>query len=446
MARMFGTDGVRGIANTELTCEMAYALGRAGAQVLTRGTHKPRILIGRDTRVSGDMLECALVAGILSTGAVAVTAGVIPTPGIAYLTQKLQMDAGVVISASHNPVAYNGIKFFDQNGRKLPDAVEDAIEAHIKTPQAQCVGGAEVGYREVLTGAEAMYESFLRNQSRQPLDGLTIAMDCANGASAAIAPQLFSKLGAMVHAIHHTPDGLNINERCGSTHPQDLQALVRETGADIGLAFDGDADRLIACDDAGELVDGDVVMGLLALSMKQRGELKDDTLVVTVMSNLGLELSLKEHGIRLVKTDVGDRYVLEEMLRGGYNIGGEQSGHVLLTDLSTAGDGMQTAIALCNVLLDAQQPLSVLKKQICIYPQVLVGAHVKPENKHAYQQDAAICDMIAELETAYAGNGRVLIRPSGTEHLIRVMMEGPDQQLMEQQAHALARLMEERLG
>lgn len=446
MARMFGTDGVRGIANTELTCELAYALGRAGAQVLAKGAHKPRILIGRDTRVSGDMLECALVAGILSTGAIAVTAGVIPTPGIAYLTQRLQMDAGVVISASHNPVAYNGIKFFDQNGRKLPDAVEDEIEAHIQAPAEEPVGGAEVGHREELTGAEAMYELFLRNQSRRQLDGMTIAMDCANGASAAIAPQLFSKLGAMVHAIHHTPDGLNINEHCGSTHPQDLQALVRETGADIGLAFDGDADRLIACDENGELVDGDVVMGLLALSMQKRGELKDDTLVVTTMSNLGLELSLKEHGIRLVKTDVGDRYVLEEMLRGGYNIGGEQSGHVLLTDLSTAGDGMQTAIALCNVLLEAQQPMSKLKQQIRIYPQVLAGAHVKPENKQAYLEDEAISAMIDELQALYEGKGRVLVRPSGTEHLIRVMIEGPDQQQMEQQAQALAQLMEERLG
>ena len=241
-------------------------------------------------------------------------------------------------------------------------------------------------------------------------------------------------------------DGYNINKNAGSTHPESMQAMVRASGADLGVAFDGDADRCLAADAEGNMVNGDQIMGILARAKKREGKLNHDTLVVTVMSNLGLKLALKEMGIDTVQTNVGDRYVLEEMLRGGYNIGGEQSGHVLLTDLSTAGDGMQTAIALCNVLLDAQQPLSVLKKQICIYPQVLVGAHVKPENKHAYQQDAAICDMIAELETAYAGNGRVLIRPSGTEHLIRVMMEGPDQQLMEQQAHALARLMEERLG
>ncbi len=445
MARMFGTDGVRGIANTELTCKMAYELGQAAAIVLTKGAHKPKLLIGRDTRISGDMLECALVAGICSVGATAVTVGVLPTPGIAYLTRKLGMDAGVVISASHNPVAYNGIKFFDGQGWKLPDALEDEIEALIDKGIQTLPGGAEVGMRQWLPDGAAQYRDFLYKQVNGSFAGMKIVLDCANGASSAIAPELFASLGADVIALHHHPDGHNINDACGSTHPQSMQEKVRQTGADIGLAFDGDADRLLVCDETGTMLDGDVIMGLCALDMKTRGQLKKDTLVVTVMSNIGLERSLREQGISLVKTDVGDRYVVEAMRKGGYNIGGEQSGHVLMTDLSTTGDGMQSALAFVQVVRRDGRKLSEQRRKIRIYPQVLVNAHVHAAHKNNYAAHPAIAAKMAELERAYADNGRVLIRPSGTEHLIRVMIEGPDEQQMYAHARELADLMEQYL-
>ncbi len=441
MGSLFGTDGVRGIANVELTGELAFALGRASALVICRNSAQPRILIGMDTRISGDMLESALIAGILSAGANAVSVGVLPTPGIAYLVRQLQYDAGVVISASHNPVVYNGIKFFDSNGEKLPDALEDEIEALLVNEGQK--RNPNVGRHLRIDGAESMYMDFLFSQVERPLIGMTVVLDCANGASSHIAPALFNRLGVTVHEMHCEPNGLNINEHCGSTHPKSLQKAVVELGADIGLAFDGDADRLIACDEKGELVDGDVIIGLLALSMKEEGKLKKDCVVVTQMSNMGLELSLRPHSIHLVKTAVGDRYVHEAMQEGDYNLGGEQSGHVLLPDRSTTGDGMQTAIAFLGVLQKARMPLSELRKNIRILPQVLTGAKVKADCKQKYVE---IADAVNALQEAYADCGRVLIRPSGTEHLIRIMIEGPDLEKMEQEADELRRLMEQFIG
>lgn len=445
MSRLFGTDGVRGIANKDLSCELAFKLGQSGAYVLAKKTGNPRIVIGKDTRVSGDMLEAALCAGICSTGATAVLAGVIPTPGIAFLTNQFNFDAGVVISASHNPVEYNGIKFFDRNGYKLPDEIEDEIEAQLDNirdlPTGTNIG--KVINRPDLVGE---YEEFLLKQCDKSLKGLKIALDCANGASSKIAPELFRKLGAEVMEFHNAPDGFNINEGCGSTHIESISEIVKSCGADIGLSFDGDADRLIACDETGEIVDGDVILGICAADMKKRGVLKQNTLVVTVMSNVGLELSMKKEGISLLKTAVGDRYVLEAMQKHGCNIGGEQSGHIIFGDLSTTGDGMQTAVQLINVMVRSGKKLSELKKLIEILPQVLVNAKVKKERRNSYLEDEVIAGKIKELEQAYNGNGRLLIRPSGTEPLIRVMIEGYDQQKLENDAKQLAALIESRLN
>ena len=446
MARLFGTDGVRGIANTELTCKMAFLLGRAGAQVLTGEKERPRILIGRDTRISGSMLESALVAGICSTGATAYIVGVIPTPGIAYLTRDLHMDAGIVISASHNPVEYNGIKFFNAEGYKLSDELEDQIQANMEQPPLQLPSGADVGQRIELPEAETLYLDYLLAMAQQRFDGLRIALDCANGASSAFGAKLFSQLGAEVVTIGHQPDGVNINDNCGSTHPEGLQKLVADSKADIGLAFDGDADRLIAVDEKGNLIDGDVIMGLCAIDLKERGLLKQDTLVVTVMSNLGLELSLQEVGIQLYKTAVGDRYVCEAMQAHGFNLGGEQSGHVIFSDLSTSGDGMLSGMQLASVLVRSKQKLSDLAGQIKVLAQVLVNAHVNAQRKNEYLEEPAIAAMVADMESFYAGKGRVLIRPSGTEHLIRVMIESDDLEDMKAKAKALADLMEAKLG
>ena len=445
MVRICGTDGVRGIANSELSCDLAFKLGRAGAMVLAKNNSRPKILIGRDTRISGDMLESALVAGLCSMGADVVCAGVIPTPGVSYLVQKLQMDAGVVISASHNPVQYNGIKFFDASGMKLPDELEDEIQLAMDAQVEYIPTGADVGTCTRDAGLIDVYREFLAANAGRSLSGMTIALDCANGASSPIAKDLFEGLGATVHVIHNTPNGTNINDHCGSTHPEHLVQLVKDTGADIGLSFDGDADRLIACDETGNLMDGDVVMGILAIDLKQKGKLPKDTLTATVMSNLGLTIAMEKNGIRVVKTGVGDRYVMEEMLRSGYTIGGEQSGHVIMLHLSNTGDGMQTGLALIGAILDSGKKASELAAQIEILPQVLVNAHVGPTQKNKYMEDPEIAALIAEIEEEYKDNGRLLVRTSGTEHLIRVMIEGHDQQAMERHAHALADLMETRL-
>ncbi len=447
MARLFGTDGVRGIANEKLTSKLAYDLGRAGAYCLTNEIHSAKILIGKDTRGSGDMLESALVAGICSAGAEAVVACTLPTSAIAYLTRHSGYDAGVVISASHNTVEYNGIKFFNSNGYKLADEIEDRIENIImnhseEVPQPT---GKKIGRRVRLKKAAQDYIDFVVESTDVSLDGLKVVLDCANGASSEVAPWIFKLLGAEVIPYYNMPDGNNINENCGSTHPEQLSRLVSELGTDVGLAFDGDADRLIAVDEHGGIVDGDKVMAICAMDLKKRGMLKKDTLVATVMSNMGVESTLKENGIHLKRTGVGDRYVLEEMLANGYNFGGEQSGHIIFLDHNTTGDGILSGVQLMSVMKREDKPLARLARPVSIYPQVLVNALVNEEKKHDYDKDEEILSAIAKLEKEFNGEGRVLIRTSGTEPLVRVMIEGKDKDAITKQAVAVARLIEQRL-
>jgi len=448
MGRLFGTDGVRGVANGKLSCELAFKLGQAGAYVLTSSVHKARILIGRDTRISGDMLESALIAGICSVGAEAVVAGVIPTSGVAFLTRDYGADAGVVISASHNAAEYNGIKFFSADGKKLPDEIEDRIEAII-LDGSECIEyktGVNVGRRVGALNALVEYKEFLLGTTGTNLRGLKIVLDCAHGAASVVGPRAFQELGATVVPYYNTPDGTNINDNCGSTHPQKLTQLVTELGADMGFAFDGDADRLIAVDEHGLIVDGDQIMAINAIDMKKRGLLKKDTLVCTVMSNLGLDIAMEQQGIRTVKTKVGDRYVLEEMLRSGYSLGGEQSGHIIFLDQSPTGDGILTGIQLASVVMRSGRPLSRLAGKVSILPQVLVNARVKDEYKDSILEDEQVKARMEEMDAHFNGKGRVLIRPSGTEPLVRVMIEGQNKQEIERQAVEMARLIESRLA
>lgn len=448
MAKLFGTDGVRGIANESLTCELAFQVGQAAAKVLASSVHKPILLIGRDTRISGEMLEAALVAGICSQGARAILLGVLPTPGIAYLTRLYEADAGVVISASHNTVEYNGIKLFDQNGHKLPDAVEEKIEEMIEKGLDHCKKpvGKAVGRPVRQVNAVRQYTDFLKSTASCRLDGLHIVLDCAHGAASQVAPLVFTELGAQVSTFYHEPDGTNINENCGSTDPSRLQELVCELGADAGLAFDGDADRLIAVDERGQLVDGDRIMAICAVHLKKEGKLSRNTLVATVMSNMGLELAMKENGITLERTKVGDRYVLERMLEKGYTLGGEQSGHVIFLDHNTTGDGIITALQLLCIMAQSKQSFSRLARVMHALPQAIVNAVVSDSNKEAYKDDAEVSARIAELENKYTGNGRLLVRVSGTEPLVRVMIEGANQRDIERDAYDLAKMIEKRLG
>ncbi len=447
MARLFGTDGVRGIANADLTCDLAFKLGQAGAFVLGSNVHRPTILIGRDTRLSGEMLEAALVAGICSIGARAVLVDVLPTPGIAYLTRYYGADAGVVISASHNTVEYNGIKFFDRNGCKLPDEIEDHIESIIGKgdPGMVLPTGVKIGRRVRQVNAQRRYIDFVKETTSERLDGLHIVVDCAQGASYQVAPLALRELGATVSVYYHEPDGTNINENCGSTHPERLCELVRELGADIGLAFDGDADRLIAVDERGQIVNGDQVMCICALHMKEQGTLKNNTLVTTVMSNMGLDIALKKHGIKNVKTKVGDRYVLEKMLTDGYSLGGEQSGHVIFLDYNTTGDGLITAIQLLTVMVKTKQSLGRLSKAMQVLPQSLYAAKVSDKRKYDFDKDEEILSAIRALESKYEGRGRVLGRASGTEPMVRVMIEGEDQYEMDSDVYRLSVLIEDKL-
>lgn len=448
MARLFGTDGVRGIANADLTCEMAYKIGQAGAYVLTSEVHKPRILIGRDTRISGDMLLCALSAGICSVGAEAANVGVIPTPGIAHITSKYDADAGVVISASHNSFEFNGIKLFNSEGFKLSDAIEDRIERIVKGEENGCVMpiGVDLGRTINVAKAADEYMDYLVSQANVDLTGLNVVLDCANGAASEIAPRVFERLGATVHAYSNMPDGSNINANCGSTHPQRLQQIVTEKGADIGLAFDGDADRLIAVDEFGVLVDGDRIMAICAMDMKQNGKLKKNTLVATVMSNLGMILTLKEAGIEVLLTDVGDRYVLERMIKDGYNLGGEQSGHVIFLDDNTTGDGILTGIRLMGVMARNKERLSALSHTVKIFPQVLVNIRVDNAVKYAFKEDADVAGRIAQTEEKLSQRGRILARTSGTEPIIRIMIEGEDEAMIDAEAIAIAKLIEKKFN
>lgn len=449
MGKLFGTDGVRGIANSELTVELAFRLGQAGAYVLTKeNKHKPTILIGRDTRLSGEMLTAAMIAGICSVGADAISIGVVPTPAVAYLTREYEADAGVVISASHNPVEYNGIKFFNNKGYKLSDALEDEIEAliednckSIETPTGTRIG--RVTYR---TESIFDYIRYAKRQVKNRFDGLKVVIDCANGASYVSAPQALRDLGAEVVIIHNEPDGTNINKACGSTHMDDLKAYVIQVGADLGFAFDGDADRCLAVDEHGRLVDGDQLMAICGNFMKDHGTLKQDTIVGTVMSNLGFTLMGKEQGINIVQTQVGDRYVLEHMIEHGYNIGGEQSGHIIFLDENTTGDGLLSALHVLEVMKATGQKLSELASIMNVLPQVLVNAKVSTAKKYDYLSDPVIAQEVKSLEDKFAGSGRVLIRPSGTEPLVRVMIEGKNKAELAREAKALAELIEERLA
>lgn len=449
MGRLFGTDGVRGVANTELTCELAFQLGKAGAYVLSaEASHTPKIVIGKDTRLSGDMLENALVAGICSGGAIAVCVGVISTPAVAYLTRKYGADAGVVISASHNPAEFNGIKFFDKNGFKLPDSIEERIESIIldHSEELPNPAGDAVGHVISMQKAKDDYVSFLSKSVDVSLDGLKIALDCANGAAYQTAPEVFRMLGAEVLVIHNSPDGLNINRNCGSTHMDTLKEFVVENRCDLGLAFDGDADRVLAVDENGIDVDGDKILSIIGLDLKKRNRLVNNTIVVTVMSNLGMDIMAREQGVTLEKTKVGDRYVLEQMLKYGHILGGEQSGHVIMLDYNTTGDGQLTALQLVQIVKTTGKKLSELASVMQVYPQVLKNARVRNDKKNTYMEDPEIAAKCRELEEAFHGEGRVLIRPSGTEPLVRVMIEGKDQDYITQKAAELAHLIEQKLG
>ncbi len=445
MARMFGTDGVRGVANKDLSCELALKIGMAGAYVLTSAVHKPRILLGRDTRLSGDMLSAALAAGICSVGGDVIDVGVIPTPAMAYLARAYEADAAVMVSASHNTMEYNGIKWFDGRGFKLSDSLEDEIEKLIRDGMSfELPTGEDIGHVIIAKRAAHEYKEFLKSAANGSFEGITVMLDCANGAASELAYSVFSELGARVYPRADEPDGININFKCGSTHPERLQELVAESDADAGFAFDGDADRVIATDERGNIVDGDRIMGICARAMKYEGRLKKDTLVVTVMSNLGLKKRMAELGIKIAETKVGDRYVLEEMLQNGYSIGGEQSGHVIFLDNNTTGDGMLTAIQVLNVMKATGKKMSVLANDIPIYPQVLVNVIVDNAVKQQAVQDDELLRRIAEVEEKLGDSGRVLVRASGTEPMIRVMLEGEDAEEISEHAIYIVKALEQR--
>ena len=445
MGRMFGTDGVRGVANEELTPLLAMQLGQAGAYVLSReNNHKPTIMVGCDTRLSGDMLANALMAGACSVGANVVYLGILPTPAVAYLTNKYKVDAGVVISASHNPMEFNGIKFFDGSGYKLPDALEDEIEALIKSNMAgiSMPIGTGIGKIKYRTDAREEYINHDIKCVDVDLSGIKMVVDCAEGASSYTAVEAMQQLGATVIPIHNNPDGTNINAGCGSTHMDDLRARVMAEKADIGVAFDGDADRFLAVDEKGNKIDGDQIMAIVGKHMKEKGQLKKNTIVATIMSNLGFfKMGEREH-IRIDQTRVGDRYVLEHMKEIGANLGGEQSGHVIFLDENTTGDGLLTALHLLQVMVETKKPLSELSQVMTVMPQALENATVPNHKKEAYLDYPEIRDAIDQLEKEFAGNGRVLIRPSGTEPLVRVMIEGSDLEKITKEAKNLAALIQ----
>ncbi|MBR5317229.1 MAG: phosphoglucosamine mutase [Lachnospiraceae bacterium] len=445
MARLFGTDGVRGVANEELTPLMAMQLGQAGAYVLTKQTqHKPTIMVGCDTRISGDMLANALMAGVCSVGANAVYVGVIPTPAVAYLTRKYKVDAGVVISASHNPVEFNGIKFFNGDGYKLSDELEDEIEALINNNMegVKFPTGTGVGKIKYRNDAREEYINHAMRKVPVELNGMKIVVDCAEGASYYTSVETLKDLGAQVIAIHNNPDGTNINANCGSTHMQELQARVVYEKAQVGLAFDGDADRMLAVDENGNMIDGDQIMAIIGNHMKNQGSLKNNTIVATVMSNLGFYIMAKEQGLNIEQTKVGDRYVLERMREIDAVLGGEQSGHVIFLEENTTGDGLLSALHLLQVMVDTRKTLSELASIMSVMPQALVNAKVPTHKKDKYMEYPEIAKAIEDLEAMFAGEGRVLIRSSGTEPKVRVMIEGKDQEVIEREAKKLADLIQ----
>jgi phosphoglucosamine mutase len=448
MGKLFGTDGVRGIANSDLSSELAYKLGRVGGYFLTKGKKRPKMVVGMDTRISGDMLEGALSAGLNSAGIDVLYLGVLPTPAVACMIKILEADGGVMITASHNPVEYNGIKFFNEKGLKLTDIIENSIEEYILNNldiDFVPVAG-EVGRKIRIENPVRKYMDFLKETINVDFKGLKVAVDCGNGAVYKAAPELLNELGAQVYVIHNDPNGININVNCGSTKPEEIQKLVLETGADIGLSFDGDADRLIASDENGNIVDGDHVLAICGISMKEKGNLKSNTVIGTVMTNMGLDICLGEKEINIIKTNVGDRYVLEEMISGNHSIGGEQSGHIIFLDYNTTGDGLLTAIQLLSVMKEKNTKLSKLANVMKVLPQVLVNAHVAEGKKKAYMEDEIIRNKIEEIEKHFDGKGRVLIRPSGTEPLVRVMIEGENLEELKMHANELAALIEVQLN
>lgn len=445
MGKFFGTDGVRGVANVELTPELVYKLGRAGAYVLTKHTnHTAKIIVGMDTRISGEMLESALIAGICSVGAHAVSLGVVPTPAVAHLVREYNADAGVVISASHNPVQDNGIKFFNSQGFKLRDDLELEIEAYMtaKWDEIPRPYGDKVGSKSVNHEAINDYANFLKSTTDINFDGIKLAIDCANGATYKAAPMVLEGLGAEVLAIHRNPDGTNINRKCGSTHLESLQEFVVKNNCDLGIAFDGDGDRCLAVDSEGNVIDGDVIMAICGKYMKECGKLKNNTIVATVMSNLGLFMMGNKNGIKVERTKVGDRYVLEHILECGDCFGGEQSGHIIFFDYNTTGDGILTAIQLITTLKKTDTTLLEAKNVMEVLPQVLVNARVDNKRKNEYLSNETIKNEIEKLEQKFSGEGRVLIRPSGTEPIVRVMIEGRDKSVLKEEAERLARLIE----
>ena len=450
MARLFGTDGARGIANADLNCELAMNIGRAAALVLTKGeqTKRPKILIGYDTRISSKMLEAAMSAGICSVGADVLQVGVVPTPAVAYLVQKYGCDAGVMISASHNPCEYNGIKLFSGTGYKLSDALEDQIEAIVRGGVSlKLPTGGGIGHIFAKEDAAEDYINHVVSTVPETLrfEGMKVALDCANGSASVTAQKIFTRLGAQVEIMSDKPDGVNINDKCGSTYMEQLSAYVKEHKMDLGLAFDGDADRCLAVDADGELVDGDQLIAINALDMKEQGTLKNNTAVITVMSNMGFWKFAQTNGITVRKTGVGDRYVLEDMLAGDYNIGGEQSGHIIFKDYATTGDGQLTGVQLLSVMRRKGKTLKRLAQVMKVYPQTLKNIMVTPVAKEAFGSDPGVQGKIKEIEGRLGDTGRVLVRLSGTEPKIRVMLEGENQQQIEAYADEILQTIKERL-
>ena len=454
MRKYFGTDGIRRIANTELTPELVYKVAKAGAYVLSKNlNHVPTILIGRDTRLSGTLIESAMTAGFLSYGAKVKLLGVIPTPGVAYLTKKLKADASVVISASHNTYEFNGIKYFSNKGMKIPDEVEEQIEEILEagnfdelTAHSSKIGTSE--YREDLVDEYIYFlrKTFEENIEKNLKSDFSVAIDVANGATYKVAEKVFTKLGINFEIINNNPDGININENCGSTHLENLKKFVVNHKMSLGIAYDGDGDRCLAVDEEGNEIDGDILLAIFGEYLKKRNKLKNNTIVSTIMSNLGLNKFAKEQDLDLKQTKVGDRYVLEEMLKNDYNLGGEQSGHIILLDYNPTGDGILTSLMLIQILLEENIKISKLCKIINKYPQVLINVKVNNDKKPLYKEDTEIQEEIKNLEAELQDNGRVIIRPSGTEPLIRVMIEGQNQKMIEEKATKLANLIKLKLN
>ena len=453
MRKYFGTDGIRRIANTELTPELVYRVAKAGAYVLSKhSNHSPTILIGRDTRISGTLIESAMVAGFLSYGANVKLLGIIPTPAVAYLTRKLKADASVVISASHNTYEFNGIKFFSNKGTKIPDKLEEEIEEAMESGKIDEIKAVndKIGISEYRQDLIDEYVYFFRKNFDSNIENLNkedfvVALDTANGATYKVAEKIFKALGIKYHILNNNPNGININDGCGSTHIEMLKKYVKENNISIGFAYDGDGDRCLAVDENGEEIDGDKIMAIISRYLKKKGKLNKDTIVATVMSNLGLHKYAEKNKLKLIQTQVGDRYVLEEMLKNGYNFGGEQSGHIIMLDYNPTGDGILTSIMLIQAILEENKKASEMNKIMKVYPQVLINAKVNINKKYDYRQDKEINDEIIKLEKEFAGNGRVLIRPSGTEPLVRVMIEGEDKEYITKKAKEMANLIERKL-